>query len=119
MEFDLDAAVERAEAMVMPWEFSIKIEGVGYATRPITIAELGAFKELKGMPEAKVRSFVAGLFAVDVKHAIKKWPIDKVMAAALAVSAYFGERVKKKSLALAGDVVKAVAATEANSTSSG
>lgn len=111
MNINLDEMIAKAEAQVLPWDLTITLGGRTYATRPITVAELGALKEIGGRSEAEQRKLVASLLitgGTPERTRLADLSIDQVGAIAVAVLAYFGGRVKKKSLAVANDVLAAM-----------
>lgn len=108
MHFDLDNSIARAEQQAMPWDFVITVNGVGYPTRPLTLAELGQLNLIGTMTLDQQRELVGSLFVASPALRILDWTHEQIAGAALAIAVYFRERVKKKSQRLAADVVAAV-----------
>lgn len=108
---DLNAAVVQA---VLPWEFSLTVNGQTYATRTPTVAQLAIMQSIDGKPDEEVRSFVTGLFAEPLPH-VDQWEGELVGAAIIAILGYFAEWSKKKSQRLLAHV-SAFAAAEITGT---
>lgn len=99
------------DELIDPWNFSVTIGGVDYATRPVTLADLSALEQIEAIEKIKAgniaevltpaKAFVESLF--DGKEippfpgAATEW-VPLVLAHLIA---YLTERAKKNALALA------------------
>lgn len=95
---------------LIPWELSLEIDGVSYATRPLDNLALGTLVRLtsdKSTTEEQLKCVIGGLFVDQVP--VDGWDQDTLVCVLTAITTYHQERLSKKSLAAADAVRTAIA----------
>jgi hypothetical protein len=104
MELDMDEILNG----LMPWDFSVRIAGKSYPTRPLTVADVvrleKAFKE--NNPES-LRTAIQSVFSTPLDLSL--FPHEATHGIAAAVSEYWREHILKNSPAIAPAIKAAMA----------
>lgn len=106
--------------MLDPWDFSITLGELTYATRPLTVADLAFIDEIKGQDVAAVlgraKQFIESLF-VGEAPAFHGCTHEWVVIVLAKLMEYIDQRAKKNTgvLRAAGEAIKAANAAPAPS----
>lgn len=118
MQFDIDAA----RMTLAPWDFLLKVGGVAYRVRELTLQEFNdlAARGRSQTPEEDVATLQA-LFVGDPQPDVRAWDADRRDEAYAAIGAYLNAYLEKKRERIRRQVrdglAAAVRTTEAPSTS--
>jgi hypothetical protein len=100
MEISIETYVEK----LLPWDFSVKVGGVVYQTRPLTMGDVLLIEDLekkKGTVAAMqtMADVVQSLFVAPAPD-VATWPFEAFMAVLVAVMTYWKEQTKKNMQAI-------------------
>lgn len=94
-ELNLDEIVE----MIDPWEYTVRVGGQSYPTRPLTVGDLCFVESIDegggGVRVARLVEFAGGLFAGERKPDVGRLTPAKLKALIKGVAEYFAQRAKK------------------------
>ena len=97
MTLDLDA--------ILPWDFTISLNGVDYQTRPPSIGELSQLRSIGSMTPAQQADLLDALLR---DGSAEHWSYHHVVAALLGLCEYFKGWAEKNSPAVAARVTAAM-----------
>jgi hypothetical protein len=103
MELNIDELILRE---VLPWEFSLRVGGQSWATRPLVIADVARLQRLLREADSSVeaaRGAVAEFFA-EPRPDVSAWSMDQMLAAVKAVLVYWQKSAEKNSASISGGV---------------
>ena len=121
MKIDLSEAL----TAVLPWELTLTINGVSYATRRPTLALNAMLMRLPQLSDAQRKTAIAAMLVLTPVPAAKEgdpptvpdvvgaWDFETFTAAAVAYSAYGSEQLAKNSPAIAAKIKAAMATGQA------
>lgn len=105
------AALDSYAKYISPWDFSIKIDGKTFPTRPLTLADvavLEGFQKNKGTTDFNVLiEFITGIFSGAKKPDVGKWPPEYLPLVIGELGNYWMERSKKNAAAISAAVKNA------------
>lgn len=88
---------------LLPWELIIRINGVGYAVRPLTLGDLASLEAVVRQRDVEIGKLVAlieSLFT-SPRPDVRAWPPQYLMPLIMQVLTYFSEFTKKNGAAMA------------------
>lgn len=94
MQLDLDKIIDE---QLLPWDFSLKVNDLWYATRPLAVADVGTLQHLVADADKTVdrlAAAVAGLF-VSPAPDVGKWRMEALLGAIQGILAYWQSSAEK------------------------
>jgi hypothetical protein len=115
--FDVDECNDLM-AKAMPWEFSVKIGGKTYKTRPPSVAEIGLLSRMKGLSDEAGFKLLDSLFE-GAKPPRSAWTLPRINTVLQGYLSFFVVTSEKNSRAVTSKIRELVTETEASEASGG